>query len=164
MTDNKKLIIAELVNRYCKGAYTHSYVFGFASGGLVYAVQVDDARTILTAITSVESRTGKGYVLKYRPNSSQVALILANAARVEILGTTEWLETVKAEFKNNRGDAFEYYACKRWGAIQQENRSLNFTKGGDFYTVDGRHFQAKYGARTGAATFTDELTLSHLGL
>lgn len=164
MTNKKLNIKAELVNRYTKGAYTHSYVFGFALGGLVYAVQVDDARTILTSITYTEERKGKGYVLKYRPNSTQAALILANSARTEVLGSIEWLEEVKTEFKNNRGDAFEYYACKRWNATQQESRSLNFTKGGDFYTADGRHFQAKYGARTGGATFTDEVTLSNLGL
>jgi hypothetical protein len=161
--DDKSVVRSSMVRRYNKGAYTHDYIFGFARGGLVYAVQVNNAGDLLNGLTYAEKRSG-GWTLRYRPTKAQQELILANASRVEILGTLEWLEDEKLNFKNNRGDAFEHYACKRWNGEQPANRAEKFTTCGDFWTKDGTHFQCKYGASTGAATFTDEKTLTNLGL
>ena len=163
-TEEKRIIRSALVRRYNKGAYTHNYIFGFARNGLIYAVQVDDAADLLSDLTYAEKRTSSGWVLRYRPTKAQQEVILANACRVEILGSVEWLEAEKLSFKNNRGDAFEYHACKRWNGEQPKNRAEKFTTCGDFWTEDGKHFQCKYGASTGAASFTDEATLGRMGL
>lgn len=162
--EEKNIIRSTMVRRYNKGAYTHNYVFGFVRNKMVYAVQVDNACDLLTELTFVEKRSGTGMNLRFRPNKAQQEIILTNASRVEVLGSAEWLEAEKLNFKNNRGDAFEYHACKRWNGTQPENRAEKFTTCGDFWTEDGKHFQSKFGASTGAATFTDEKTLANLGL
>lgn len=162
-TDEKIVIRSAMVRRYNKGAYTHNYIFGFIRNKMVYAVQVDNAGDLLNSLTYAEKRSG-GWSLRYRPTKAQQEIILANAQRVEILGSADWLEAEKLNFKNNRGDAFEYHACKRWNGTQPANRAEKFTTCGDFWTEDRKHFQCKYGASTGAATFTDEKTLANLGL
>ena len=106
-TEEKAVIRLAMVRRYNRGAFTHNYIFGFVRGGLVYAVQVDNAADLLDGLTYVEKRSG-GYNLRYRPTKAQQEIILANAARVEILGSVEWLESERANHHNNRGDAFEY--------------------------------------------------------
>lgn len=161
--EEKTIICSAMVHRYNKGAYTHNYIFGFIRNKLVYAVQVDNAGDLLSGLIYAEKRSG-GWTLRYRPTKAQQEIILANASRVEILGTADWLEVEKLNFKNNRGDTFEYHACKRWNGTQPTNRAEKFTTCGDFWTEEGRHFQCKYGASTGAATFTDEKTLINLGL
>lgn len=163
-TEEKTVIRSAMVRRYNKGAYTHNYIFGFVRNKLVYAVQVDNASDLISDLTYVEKRSNNGWVLRYRPTKAQQEIILANAQRVEILGSTEWLEAEKLNFKNNRGDAFEYHACKRWNGEQPVNRAEKFTSCGDFWTEDRKHFQCKFGASTGAASFTDEKTLANLGL
>jgi hypothetical protein len=161
--EEKAVINTAMVRRYNKGAFTHHYIFGFVRDKMIYAVQVDNACDLLTSLTYPEKRSG-GWNLRFRPTRAQQEIILANASRVEIIGTAEWLETERANFKNNRGDAFEYHACKRWNGTRPANRAEKFTTCGDFWTADGKHFQCKYGAPTGAATFTDENTLANLGL
>ena len=161
--EEKSAISLAMVRRNNNGAYTHNYIFGFVRGGLVYAVQVNNADDLLNSLTYVEKRSS-GYNLRYRPNKAQQEIILAHATRVEILGSVDWLESERAEHNNNRGDAFEFYACKRWNGTQPTNRSEKFSTCGDFWTADGVHFQCKFGASTGAATFTDEKTLANLGL
>ena len=161
--EEKNNIRLAMVRRYNSGAFTHNYIFGFVRGGLVYAVQVNNAADLLNSLTYVEKRSS-GYNLRYRPNKAQQEIILANAARVEVLGSVDWLESERANHNNNRGDVFEYYACKRWNGTQPANRSEKFTTCGDFWTAEGVHFQCKFGASTGAATFTDEKTLANLGL
>ena len=161
--EEKNTVRLAMVHRYNHGAFTHNYIFGFVRGGLVYAVQVNNAADLLNSLTYVEKRSS-GYNLRYRPNKAQQEVILANAARVEVLGSVEWLESERANHNNNRGDVFEFYACKRWNGTQPANRSEKFTTCGDFWTADGTHFQCKFGASTGAATFTDEKTLANLGL
>lgn len=161
--EEKSSIRIAMVRRYNSGAYTHNYIFGFVRGGLVYAVQVNNAADLLNSLTYVEKRSS-GYNLRYRPNRKQQEIILANAARVEILGSVDWFESEKANYNNNRGDTFEYHTCKRWNGTRPANRSEKFTTCGDFWTADGTHFQCKFGASTGAATFTDEKTLANLGL
>lgn len=163
-TEEKAVVQSAMVRRYNNGAYTHNYIFGFIRNKMVYAVQVNNASDLLAVLTYVEKRSSHGYVLRYRPTKVQQEVILASAVRVEILGTADWLEGEKANFKNNRGDAFEYHACKRWNGEQPANRAEKFTTCGDFWTKDGIHFQCKYGASTGAATFTDEVTLERMGL
>ena len=86
--EEKSTVRLAMVHRYNKGAFTHNYIFGFVRNGLVYAVQVNNAADLLNSLTYVEKRSS-GYNLRYRPNKAQQEVILANAARVEILGSVD---------------------------------------------------------------------------
>lgn len=159
----KNIMHHNLVNRYNRGTATHNYVFGFVRNGMVYAVQVNNAADMLMAITYPEQRSAGGWTLKYRPNKAQQELILANATRVEVLGSFEWFEAEKVNHHNNRGDCFEDIAAIRWNGKQPASRSAKFTDCGDF-NANGVEFQCKFGCSKGAATFTNEATLNNLGL
>ena len=158
----KEMILISMVRKYNRLTYTHHYIFGFVRNGLIYAVQVDSANDLLNQLFYAERRTNE-WVLKYRPNKKQQEIILANAVRVEILGSVDWLENEKVYYNNNRGDTFEYHACKVWGGTLSPKRNAKFTDCGDFW-IGSKHFQCKFGAATGAATFTNESTLNRMGL
>lgn len=157
---NAEMARMNLIARYNRGAATHNYVFGFVRGGMVWAVQCDNCADLLPFVTCYDKSRD---ALRYRPNTKQQDLILARAARVEILCTADDLEELKAEHGNNRGDAFEYIAAKRWGGVQHSKRNEKFTTCGDI-TVNGIEMQVKYGSAKGAATFTDGKTLANMGL
>lgn len=159
---DKIVMLDSLVKRYNSGAFTHRYVFGFIRKGLVYAVEVPNACHLLPLITYTEQRSGQ-WELKYRPNKAMQDLILANACRVEIIGSAEWFEVEKAHHNNNRGDCFEDLTAIRWNGVQPTKRNAKFTEDGDF-TADGKAYQVKFGCAKGAATFTNEKTLINLGL
>ena len=158
---NKEFATAALVRRYNAISATHSYVFGFVRNGMVYAVQVNNASDLLIALTYAEKRSSKGWTLRFRPTKAQQEIILANAARVEILGSFDWFEQEKANHKGNRGNCFEDLATIRWNGVQPANPNTKFTEAGDF-RADGIEFQCKFGCGKGAATFTDEATLANL--
>ena len=157
---NTEMARMSLIARYNRGAATHTYIFGFMRGGMVWAVQCDNCADLLPFVTCYDKSRD---ALRYRPNAKQQDLILARAARVEIICTADELETMKADFKNNRGDAFEYMVARRWGGVQHSKRNEKFTDCGDI-TVDGVEMQVKYGSAKGAATFTDGKTLFNMGL
>ena len=151
-----------MCERYVRGSAASRDILCFARGGNVWAVEVVESLALLNAITYTEKRSG-GVSLRYRPNKAQQELILANALRVEILCSFEYLETAKADFSNNRGDTVEHLAAVRWNGVQPAARNAKFTECGDF-NANGIEYQVKYGAKTGAATITDEKTLNNLGL
>ena len=153
-----------MVKRYNLGSATHDYILGFARDGLIYAVEIKNATNLIYAITTIEMRKGAGYVVRYVPNRKQQDLILANANRVEILGSLEAMEQGKAQFNNNRGCWFEYQCAKTWNAKQNDKQNAKFTECGDITTQDGTQFQCKFGYRNGKATFVSEKTLNNLGL
>ena len=159
---NKIVIHFSMVKRYNSGAFTHNYIFGFIRGGLVYAVEVKNAENLIPLITYIEQRSGQ-WVLKYRPTKAMQDLILANASRVEIIGSAEWFEIEKVDHKNNRGNCFEDLVACKWNGVQSAKANTKFTDDGDF-TANGIAYQVKFGCGKGAATFTDEKTLNNLGL
>ena len=158
---DKNLIKLNACRNYVALSATDREILCFARGGMVWAVEIHDVDSaLLFAITTIEQRSG-GWVLRYRPNKKQQDLILSRAKRVEVLCTLDFLETEKASHNSNRGDTIEDLVTKRWGGVQPKSRNEKFTERGDF-SLNGFEYQVKYGAKTGAATFTDEKTINNL--
>lgn len=158
---DKNLIKAKACRDYVAMSATDKEILCFARGGMVWAVEVHDVDSaLLFAITTIEQRAS-GWVLRYRPNKKQQDIILSRSKRTEIICTLDFLEAEKAKHKNNRGDTIEDLVATRWGGVQPKARNERFTDRGDF-SLNGLEFQVKYGAKTGAATFTDEKTINSL--
>ena len=156
----KETIKAYLVNEYNKKAYTHSYVFGYACNGMVYAARVMDARGLLPFLTYVDkasSKNGGTYSLKYRPNGKQWVMVCAQAEEVKAICTVEYLENLKAGCRKNRGQLFEELVAQAFSGELETKSNLKFTEGGDM-NLNGVAYQVKYTK----ATFTDERTLMNL--
>ena len=158
---DKNLTKMNACKDYVTMSATDREILCFASDGMVWAVEVHDVDSaLLFTITTIEQRSG-GWVLRYRPNKKQQDIILSRSKRTEVLCTLDFLETEKANYKNNRGDTIECLVAKRWGGVQPKARNEKFTECGDF-SLNGFEYQVKYGAKTGAATFTDEKTINNL--
>lgn len=156
----KEIIKAYMISEYNKRAYTHSYVFGYAYKGIVYAARVMDARSLLPFLTYVDkasSKNGGTYSLKYRPNGKQWAMVAAEAEEVKAICTIEYLENLKANSRKNRGQLFEELIAQAFGGELEIRSNLKFTDGGDM-NLNGVAYQIKYTK----ATFTDERTLMNL--
>lgn len=149
-----------LVKNYIKYSATKSEILCFPRGDMVWAVEVKDVSSLLRSITFIAKRS-EGWGLKFLPNKVQQELILSNASRVEILCSVDYLEEIKKEHRNNRGDTVEFLVACRWGAEQNTSKSAKFTDCGDI-RVNGIEYQVKYGARTGAATYTTEPIINRI--
>lgn len=157
---DKEAIKAYMVNEYNRMAFTHSYIFGFSIGGMVYAARVMDGRGLLPFLTYVDKASGKNggtYSLKYRPNGKQWAMVTAEAEEVKAICTVEYLENLKANSRKNRGQLFEELVAQAFGGELETKSNLKFTEGGDM-NLNGVAYQIKYIK----ATFTDEKTLMNL--
>ena len=158
---DKNLIKANACRDYVTMSATDKEILCFARDSMVWAVEVHDVDSaLLFAITTIELRES-GWVLRYRPNKKQQDIILSRSKRTEIICTLDFLEAEKAKHNNNRGDAIEDLVATKWGGVRPKARNEKFTKCGDF-SLNGLEFQVKYGAKTGAATFTDEKTMNNL--
>ena len=158
---DKNLIKLNACRDYVAMSATDREILCFARGGMVWAVEIHDVDSaLLFAITTIEQRSS-GWVLRYRPNKKQQEIILSRSKRTEIICTLDFLEAEKAKHKGNRGDTVEYLVTKMWGGVQPKARNEKFTECGDF-SLNGFEYQVKYGAKTGAATFTDEKTINSL--
>lgn len=149
-----------LINEYNKLAFTHSYIFGYACNGIVYAARVIDARNLLPFLTYVDrasSKNGRTHSLKYRPNSKQWIMICAQAEEVKAICTVDYLENLKANSRKNRGQLFEELVAQAFGGELEIKTNLKFTKSGDMI-LNNVSYQIKYTK----ATFTDERTLMNL--
>lgn len=152
-----------MVARYHAGQAHARDILSFRRKAEVWAAEVESSPALLYAITYLEKRAGD-ISLRYRPTKDQQELILANALRVQVLCSVDWLEAEnKRSPKENRGDIVERLAAKAWGGVRPANRATKFTEYGDF-EANGIQYQVKYGASTGAATITTENTLNNLGL
>lgn len=158
---DKNLIKASACKDYVTMSATNKEILCFARDSMVWAVEVHDVDSaLLFAITTIEQRES-GWVLRYRPNKKQQDIILSRSKRTEIICTLNFLEAEKANHNNNRGDTIEDLIATKWGGVQPKVRNRKFTECGDF-SLNGLEFQVKYGAKTGAATFTDEITINNL--
>lgn len=149
-----------LINEYNKLAFTHSYIFGYAYNGMVYAARVMDARNLLPFLTYVDrasSKNGRTHSLKYRPNNKQWIMLCAQAEEVKTICTVEYLENLKANSRKNRGQLFEELVAQAFGGELEIKTNLKFTKSGDMI-LNNVSYQVKYTK----ATFTDERTLMNL--
>ena len=158
---NKELLKLNACKDYADMSATDREVLCFARDGMVWAVEVHDVDSgFLFAISTLEQRKS-GWALRFRPNKKQQDLILSRAKKIEIVCTLDFLETEKVNHNNNRGDTIEDLVTIKWGGVQPKARNTKFTECGDF-SVNGLEYQVKYGAKTGAATFTDEKTINNL--
>lgn len=156
---SNEVLHLSMCRRYCAASAARSAVFGFPSKGNVLAVQVALTPELLYAVTYLEVKSGK-VVLRYAPNKTHKAVLLANAERTRVLCSVSYLEEAYAKHSNlNRGDLFEIMAAKAWGGVRPADRATVFTACGDF-NVNGVEMQAKYAK----ATVTTEETLLNLGL
>ena len=154
-------IKAYLTSEYNRRAYTHSYILGYAIKGMVYAARVMDGRPILPYIVSLDrasSKNGGTYSIKYKPNMEKIAIIQTAACEIRPICTVDYMETLFAESKQNRGQIFEDMVIKAWEAKPVGGKNAKFTECGDMVTADGTHYQVKFNK----ATFTDERTLKNL--
>lgn len=149
-----------LTTEYNRRAYTHSYIFGYTVRGTVYAARVMDARDILPYIVSLDrasSKNGGTYSIKYKPNAEKVAIINTAAAEIRPICTVDYMESLFANSKQNRGQIFEDMVIKAWHGAPVGGKNAKFTDCGDM-VADGIHYQIKFNK----ATFTDERTLKNL--
>jgi hypothetical protein len=153
-------ISAYLTSEYNRLAYTHSYIFGYALKGMVYAARVMDARDILPYIATLDrasSKNGGTYALKYKPNMDKIAIIMAHACEIRPICSVDYMEQTFANSKLNRGQIFENMVIDSWHGVTVGGKNAKFTDCGDM-VVDGVHYQVKFNK----ATFTDEKTLHNL--
>lgn len=148
----------EMIRKYHEIEYTNNYVLCFVRNKEVYAAQVDNVDVhFLMKISKLEKRSS-GAVLRYKPNKDIQDYIIMRASVVRVLCSAAYLEAAVAESKNmNRGNVVEKLVIMAWHGCQTPV-NLAFTQGGDMI-ANGKHYQVKFGARTGGATFTNEKTL-----
>lgn len=157
---DKEAIKAMLVKKYLDAEYTHSYIFGNAVKGVVYAARIMDVRPLLPTLAYLDTastKNGGTYSLKYRPNLRQWALITSAAIEIKTVCSLEYLEELFKNSRKNRGQLFEELVAQAFGGELETKSNLEFTNGGDM-NLTGVAYQIKYTK----ATFTDERTLMNL--
>ena len=158
---DKKAIVKSMLERYKAIAATDNYIFGFVSGSNVYACKVEEAHNLLPFIVSLGSASrGMGYSLRYNPNNSQKMMILSESKETKVLCSFQFMEENKHLY-GNRGHFFEALCAQEFKGILNNKPNEKFTKCGDMRIL-GKEYQVKFGCSSGAATFTNEATLSHL--
>ena len=149
-----------LTREYARLAFTPDYVFGYAENGMVYAAMVENADEILPYVTTLDrasSKNGGTYSLKYKPTKAITSILRAHASKVLTICSVEYLESLNATSRQNRGQIFESLVAENLKAETPKAKNAKFTDCGDII-VNGRHYQVKYAK----ATFTDERTLRNL--
>lgn len=158
---NKELTHIMASEKYHHYSATDNYILCFTRNKQVWAVEVRNVDALfIKSISYIEQRSS-GWALRFRPTKAQQEIILAHATKVQILCTLNFLETEKVNHNNNRGDCVEDMATIAWNGVQPESRSTCFTDCGDF-RANNIEYQVKYGANTGAATFTNEKTIYNI--
>lgn len=157
---NKELQVA-MVKWYNNRAFTHSYIFGYNFKGNVYAATIKNASSLLYAITCLDKasdKCGGGYALKYKPNKAIIEMINAAAESVTLICSVDYLESLNAESRHNRGQLFEGLVQSVLGGELEAKPNAKFTEAGDI-TISGIAYQIKYNK----ATFTNEATMTRMG-
>ena len=146
-----KELFEMMIRRYNKLAYTHSYIYGIVFQNVVYMVKATEE--IMPYVLRLDKASrGAGYALRFKPNNSQRALLLAKGATA--LCSKDFFEDVYANSKYNRGEIFEKMVTEHFGQ-KWEKDNIPFTKDGDI-TVDGIAYQIKFEK----ATFINEKQLA----
>lgn len=69
-----------MIDRYNELAYTHNYIYGFCFQNLVYMVEATAEDMPYICKLDKASR-GAGYALRFSPNKTQKALLLAKRGK-----------------------------------------------------------------------------------
>ena len=148
-----EIIKKMLQDGYNQIAYTDKYILGWTLRHVVYFTVCD--RELVDRVTCVDKASrGAGYALRFKPNTDQKYMLLANGATA--LCSEEYFNTLVCESKYNRGEIFEKlvteYAGQEW-----EKDNIPFTMAGDI-EWNGVAYQIKFEK----ATFTNEKSLMNL--
>lgn len=148
-----EIIKKMLQDGYNQIAYTDKYILGWTLRHVVYFTVCD--RELVDRVTCLDKASrGAGYALRFKPNTDQKYMLLANGATA--LCSEEYFNTLVCESKYNRGEIFEKlvteYADQEW-----EKDNIPFTMAGDI-EWNGTAYQIKFEK----ATFTNEKSLMNL--
>jgi hypothetical protein len=146
-----------LATKYTDLAYTHSYVFTFNFGGLIYAVTLHNltAAELVNITTVSKASRGAGYALRFRPTKSTKMFLISKGA--EVLCSKAYFENLVASHKYNKGETAEMLVTEQMFGQTWAKDSVPFTKGGDV-EFEGIAYQHKHEG----ATFCNEKSLRNL--
>lgn len=142
-----------LQDGYNKVAFTDKYILGWELKHVIYFTICD--RELVDRVTCLDRASrGAGYALRFKPNTDQKFLLMANGA--EALCSKEYFNTLVCESKYNRGEIFEKLITE-WAGQVWEKDTIPFTMAGDI-EWNGIPYQIKFEK----ATFTNEKSLMNL--
>ena len=151
-----------LQDGYNKIAFTDKYILGWTLKHVIYFTICD--RELVDWVTCLDKASrGAGYALRFKPNTDQKYMLMANGAEVlcsekmfdEYLEETYINEKGK-EVHYNRGEVFERLITEKAGQKWTKD-TVPFTMAGDI-EWNGVAYQIKFEK----ATFTNEKSLMNL--
>lgn len=151
-----------LQDGYNEVAYTDKYILGWTLKHVIYFTICD--RELVDWVTCLDKASrGAGYALRFKPNTDQKYMLMANGAEVlcsekmfdEYLEETYINEKGK-EVHYNRGEVFERLITEKAGQVWTKD-NVPFTMAGDI-EWNGVAYQIKFEK----ATFTNEKSLMNL--
>ena len=157
-----EIIKKMLQDGYNEVSFTDNYILGWTLKHVVYFTICD--RELVDWVTCIDKASrGGGYALRFKPNTDQKYMLMANGAEVlcsemrfnEILEETYVNEKGK-EVHYNRGEVFERLITEKAGQVWTKD-NVPFTEAGDI-EWNGIAYQIKFEK----ATFTNEKTLMNL--
>lgn len=142
-----------LQDGYNKVAFTDKYILGWELKHVIYFTICD--RELVDRVTCLDKASrGAGYALRFKPNTDQKFLLMANGA--EALCSKEYFNALVCESKYNRGEIFEKLITEKAGQTWEKD-TIPFTMAGDI-EWNGIAYQIKFEK----ATFTNEKSLMNL--
>ena len=150
----------DIILIYHEKSYTHDYILGFEYKKAVVACGIKLTAELIDLLTcegTGSTKNGGCQSVRFRPNTKQKELIMANAFNVDTLMSVEQFEQLAQATtakRVNRGDTFEEVVASYYNGQRPAQRNLKWTEGGDV-VIDGIHYQCKYNK----ATWTDEKTV-----
>ena len=148
-----EIIKKMLQDGYNNVAFTDKYILGWTLRHVVYFTICD--RELVDRVTCLDKASrGAGYALRFKPNTDQKYMLMANGATV--LCSEKQFNEYVTESKYNRGEIFEKLITEYAGQEWEKDR-IPFTMAGDI-EWNGVAYQIKFEK----ATFTNEKSLMNL--
>lgn len=142
-----------LISEYNRLSYTHKYIFGFESKGIIYYAFATSE--ILPFICKLETASrGAGYSLRFKPTTAQKEFL--KQFNLIPLCSKEFFENLVNTTIYNRGEIFEKLITENFGQEWKKD-NVPFTKAGDI-EINGIAYQIKFEK----ATFINEKTLINI--
>lgn len=151
-----------LQDGYNEVAYTDKYILGWTLKHVIYFTICD--RELVDWVTCLDKASrGAGYALRFKPNTDQKYMLMANGA--EVLCSEElfngfleetYINEKGKEVHYNKGEVFERLITEKAGQKWKKD-TVPFTMAGDI-EWNGVAYQIKFEK----ATFTNEKSLMNL--
>ena len=144
-----------MLKNYYDTTYTHNYILGVADKKnnqvKAYFVTLDFDALAMMFASPTTSR--KSVVYRYKSNQKKVAYLEEHATRCMVVSDIDTFEKSLRirlnkkgkEYRENRGEYFEYLMSQVLGVVQNELANLSHTEGGDL-EFEGVAYQVKYGS------------------